>query len=312
MSRIIVTGAGGEVGQNLIPLFSRKDEIIAIDKNKGNLSILKRLNPYVKTICADLAEQGDWSRCFSKADYVVSLHAQISTARWSAYERNNIIATRNVVSLCEKHKIKHLVYASSSVVASVADDGYTRSKRKAEQIVMKSSVPYTILRPTLMYGCFDVKHLGYLISFFEKSPIFLMPGSGNYIRQPLFVVDFCRVILSALKMAPKGKAYDISGFEKITLIDCIRTIYKETGSRKAIVRLPLPVFYMLIRMYKFLNPESRIIPDQLRALTAGDVFRVIRWDRIFSVQPTPFSEGIKQVAGSECYPFPKGMTRLES
>jgi uncharacterized protein YbjT (DUF2867 family) len=70
---------------------------------------------------------------------------------------------------------------------SVADDSYTRSKKQQEQIVANSGIACPIFRPTLMYGWFDRKHLGWLARFMNKSPIFPIPGDGKFMRQPFYM-----------------------------------------------------------------------------------------------------------------------------
>ena len=56
MKTVIVTGAAGFVGQNLIQELKQSYKIIAIDKHKTNLKLLKQLNPNIKTIYADLSK----------------------------------------------------------------------------------------------------------------------------------------------------------------------------------------------------------------------------------------------------------------
>ena len=60
--RVIVTGAAGLVGQNLIAQLARTGEfeLVAVDKHPQNTSVLKRLHPQLQIITADLAEPGNW------------------------------------------------------------------------------------------------------------------------------------------------------------------------------------------------------------------------------------------------------------
>ncbi len=320
MKKLIITGAAGEVGFNLISiLYSEKKlknkyQIIAIDKNSNNLKLLKKLFPDVEAVESDLAQKGEWEEYIKGAYAVIQMQAQISSPLKEDYLKNNIYSVKNLVSACEKYKITNLVHVSSSVVVSVAKDDYTKTKREGEKIVIKSSVPYTLLRPTLMYGCFDIKHLNYLISFFDKSTIFPMPGSGKYIRQPLYVKDFCRIILSCVesrKLKPKNKIYNITGKEKIYLIDCLKEFYKERKQKKLFIKIPIPIFRLLIKLYGAINRKTRIIPEQLTALTAGDVFPVIKWEKIFNITPTKFLDGAKDTVNSKYYKYSKEMTRID-
>ena len=320
MKKLIITGAAGEVGFNLISIlcseYKNKYTIIAIDKNTNNLKLLKKLFPVINAVEADLAikNKNTWEKQFKNAHTVIQLQAQISSPNKEPYVKNNIDSVKNVIDACEKYNIKNLIHISSSVVISVAKDDYTKTKKIGEEIVVKCKVPHTILRPTLMYGCFDIKHLNYLISFFNKSPIFPMPGNGKYLRQPLYVKDFARIILNCIepnKLKSKNKIYNITGKEKIYLIDCLKEFYKERKQKKLFIKIPLPIFDLLIRLYKLLNRKTRIVPEQLSALTAGDVFPVIKWEKIFNVKPTSFSTGVKETVNSKYYKYSKEMTRID-
>ena len=310
MKKLIITGAAGEVGLNLVKLLrGKRYELVCIDKNLNNLRLLKRLFPYVRTVHADLAEKGSWEKDFKGAYACIQLQAQISSPFEEPYLRNNVGSVRNVISACERYKIK-LIHASSSVVISVADDRYTRTKRQGEEIVKKSKSGYTVLRPTLMYGCFDIKHTGFLARFFSF-PIFPMPGSGKYMRQPLYVDDFARIIISCIERKPANKEYNITGKEKIYLIDMLKEYARKMDKKIFFLRIPIPVFHAMIWFYGLFNSKTRIIPEQLTALIAGDIFPVILWEKIFKVKPTRFKDGVKEMVSSEFYKYEKKMTRIE-
>ncbi|WP_031340828.1 NAD-dependent epimerase/dehydratase family protein, partial [Xanthomonas maliensis] len=77
-AKIVITGAAGLVGQNLVVELEQQGytHLVAIDKHAHNLQILRELHPAVRVIHADLAEPGDWSREFEGAACVAQLHAQ--------------------------------------------------------------------------------------------------------------------------------------------------------------------------------------------------------------------------------------------
>jgi nucleoside-diphosphate-sugar epimerase len=216
MKKIIITGAGGLVGMNLLSeIDNSKYIVIAIDKNKYNLNIAKKLFPKIKTRCADLSKKGKWKDYFKNAFCVIQLHAQISSPKKEDYFKNNVESVRNVTDVCKKYKIKKLIHISSSVVISKSKDIYVKTKKQGEDIVKKSKLNYTILRPPIMYGYFNTKHFSFIIKKFKNSPFVLVPGKGDYIRQPLYVKDLVKIIIKLIEKKPKNKTYNIIGKEKI-------------------------------------------------------------------------------------------------
>ena len=291
------------VGQNLTPVLLQQtgNRIVAIDKNTKNLRLLARLNPGLEVHEADLAEDGTWPELFAGADAVVDLKAQIASPDDEVFFRNNVRTQERVLEACRRHAVPHVVHLSSSVVISVARDAYTESKRAAEDMVRASGLPHTILRPPLMFGCFDVKHLGYITRVLERTPILPIPGSGRYLRQPLYVMDLCRVILRCLERGPRGETHNLIGHERIDFIELLQTIARERGLRRLLVPVPLPLFGAALRVGALLLRRPPFTKDQLDALVAGDDFPVDGWCEAFDVRYTPFREGLRQVYASPRY-----------
>jgi nucleoside-diphosphate-sugar epimerase len=301
--KIILTGAAGLVGQNLIVQLKARGyrHLVAIDKHAYNLAILKQLHPEVETILADLAEGGDWQKAFADAAGVVVLHAQITGKHLELFVRNNIVATERVLEAVHQYQVPYLVHISSSVVNSVADDDYTNTKKQQEQLIIQSGVKHCILRPTLMFGWFDPKHLGWLSRFMEWVPVFPIPGDGRYMRQPLYNKDFCQMIIYCIENQPDGGIYDVVGEEKVDYIDIIRTIKRVKQLKTPIIHIPYGLFYALLKIYAVFSRKPPFTADQLTALTAGDQFTGVNTTEVFGVTPTPFEEAIRETFSDERY-----------
>jgi nucleoside-diphosphate-sugar epimerase len=294
-AKIVLFGGAGLVGQNLVILLKGQgfDRILVIDKHAANLAILGRLHPDVETVLADMAEPGVWEDRIDQASAAVMLQAQIGGDSAEAFRRNNVVATDRALAACHRHGVSYLVHASSSVINSMARDMYTQSKAEQEQLVVKSGLAQCVLRPTLMFGWFDRKHLGWLARFMQRSPVFPIPDSGRYMRQPLYVLDFCRIVLACLQRREQGTAYNITGRERVDYIDIIRAIKQATRARAAIVPIPYVVFRWLLAAYAIVDRDPPFTTSQLRALTTPDKFELIPWWDIFDVPATPFADAIR-------------------
>ena len=295
-SKIVLTGAAGLVGQNLVVELESQgySNLVAIDKHDYNLGILRKLHPGVRCVSADLAEPGAWQDEFAGAACVVQLHAQITGKHPGPFVRNNIDASRRVLEAMRAHAVPYLVHVSSSVVVSLADDDYTRTKKAQEKLVAESGIPHCILRPTLMFGWFDPKHLGWLSRFMARTPVFPIPGDGKYMRQPLYERDFCRCIAVCLEREPRGATWDIVGDTRVDYVDIIRTIKRAKGLHTAIVHIPLGLFRFLLRLYAVFSRKPPFTADQLKALTAGDDFKGVDTQAVFGITQTPFGDAVRE------------------
>jgi nucleoside-diphosphate-sugar epimerase len=303
MRKIVLPGGAGLVGQNLVARLRAKgySDIVVIDKHKENLETLKNVQPDVLVELADLSKPGDWQRHFEGAAVVVMLQAQIGGIHYQEFVDNNVTSTRLILEEVRKNKIPQLIHISSSVVESVADDFYTRSKKEQEEIVLASGIECPILRPTLMFGWFDRKHLGWLSRFMAKQPVFPVPGHGRFMRQPLYVGDFCNVIISCIENNVRQGIFNISGHEKVDYIDIIREIKRTTRAKARIVKIPYGLFYGLLWVWALFDKNPPFTTQQLQALVAKDEFEVIDWPGIFGVRSTPFAEAINETFNHPVY-----------
>jgi nucleoside-diphosphate-sugar epimerase len=299
---VVISGGAGLVGQNLIQELKRRgyDRIVSLDKSAANTAILKRLNPDVEAHVVDLARDPVPAGAFEGQPLLVCNHAQIGGLDGAEFERNNVEATRRLMDAARAATVPYVVSISSSVVNSIANDHYVRTKTVQEKLVASYPIPQAVLRPTLMFGWFDRKHLGWLRRFMGRMPVFPVPGHGRYTRQPLFVGDFCRVIAACLDNRKEG-AWNISGLEKVDYIDIIREIKSVTRAPAVIVNIPYGLFHALLMIYAAFDKSPPFTTSQLAALVLPEEFEMIDWPHIFGFTPTPWRDAVKQTFAQKPY-----------
>ncbi len=295
-NKLIIPGAAGLVGQNLIVLLKQQGyrNIVALDKHPENTSLLRKLHPDITVVEADISKPGDWQQHCVDGDILIMLQAQIGSKHSAPFIANNITSTQVMLDTAREMGIEKIIHTSSSVVESVADDDYTETKKQQEEMVKQCGIDYCILRPTLMFGWFDRKHLGWLSRFMHRVPVFPIPGHGRYMRQPLYVGDFCRIIVSCVAEFPVNKVYNITGRENVNYVDMIRAIRDTIGAKTWIVHIPYWLFWLLLKVNAVFDSDPPFTASQLKALVAGDEFEVIPWWEIFHVEPTPFKQAIEE------------------
>lgn len=302
-SKIIIPGAAGLVGQNLIVFLLKAGykNLIAIDKHKHNTKMLADLHPDITVIEADLADDGDWQSSLKDSDMIIMLQAQIGGLTIEPFIRNNITSTEKVLNAAKKYNTPYIVHISSSVLESEADDFYTQTKEEQENLIINSGIAHCILRPTLMFGWFDRKHLGWLSRFMKKVPVFPIPSHGRFMRQPLYVGDFCNIIISAMHKQPENEIYNITGREKIDYVDMIKAIKNTLGLRTWIIHIPYWFFWLLLKVYAIFDRDPPFTTSQLQALVIHEEFELIPWWDIFEIKSTPLNTALEETYLNETY-----------
>jgi uncharacterized protein YbjT (DUF2867 family) len=293
---IVITGAAGLVGQNLVALLASRGHrsIVAIDKHPANTRTLSRLNPHVRVIEDDLARPGAWQDAFAGARALVLNHAQIDGIDPQVFADNTVTATRHVLAAAQRHNVRYMVCISSAKVRIGARDLYTESKTAQERLAVDSGIPCCVLRPSVMFGWFDRKHWAWFARFMARYHFCPIPGHGRYPRQPLYVRDFCEIIMSCIDRPRSGEVHDVSGRETVLYIDLMRAIRDVSGARALIVPIPFHAVRLLLRTIEALGSNPPFTTQQLTALASPDVTEVIDWPAIFSVRATPLRQALRE------------------
>jgi len=295
MRKVVITGAAGLVGQNLVARLKNRSglTLVGIDKHIENVALFRRVHPEVEIILADLSMPSDWADLLSGVDAVIINQAQIGGLNEEEFVANNVTATKLILDAMKLHGVNYFVGISSSVVNSTADDFYARTKTAQEGLFVESGIDHVILRPTLMFGWFDRKHLGWLRRFMDRTPFFPIPGSGNFLRQPLYVGDFVSIIASCLDRRTVG-LYDISGLEKISYGALIKLIHDIVHAKARIVHIPYKLFWAMLWIYARVDHNPPFTTRQLEALVIPEEFPVIDWPAIFGITATPLFPAVQE------------------
>ena len=165
MSRVLVTGASGFIGSAVVEALARDGYAVRAAVRRPHLSFPDGVDVVQHP---DLAEAFDWQPLLQGVDQVVHLAgiAHTKGADAAPYDRINRLATARLATATAQARVEHFVFVSSirAQTGPAADhaltehdppvptDAYGASKLAAEEAVRGSGVPFTILRPVLLYG----------------------------------------------------------------------------------------------------------------------------------------------------------------
>lgn len=331
---VLVTGAAGFIGSNLVErLFHDIDniKIIGLDsitdyydvnikyERLKRIEVLKRDWVFIKE---NLANQEAIEDLFEKYEpaIVVNLAAQVgvrySIMNPSSYIESNIIGFYNILEACRKHKVEHLVYASSSSVYGSnkkvpysTDDKvdnpvslYAATKKSDELMAHAYSklynIPSTGLRFFTVYGPAgrpDMAYFSFTNKLREGKTIQIF-NYGNCMRDFTYIDDIVEGIVRIMQHAPEKKnaedglplppykLYNIGNSSPENLLDFVTMLQEELIRAKV-----LPQDYD-IKAHKELVPmQAGDVP-----ITFADTKSL---EEDFAFRPrTPLRNGLREFA----------------
>jgi uncharacterized protein YbjT (DUF2867 family) len=169
------------------------------------------------------------------------------------------------------------------------------AKWQAEEAVRTAGLPYTIFRPSYLYG----KGSAFLDLLLQLTSLPIIPvvGPGRQKLQILLVDDLAQCLATSIGQTSSGNhTYEIGGPEALEFRQILDIVCRIRGKRP---RPKLSVPYALVKPFAALGakllPTLPATPDTLELLLRDSVCDVGYVQNTFGVRLTPFDEGLKRV-----------------
>jgi NADH dehydrogenase len=162
-------------------------------------------------------------------------------------------------------RIVHVSIANPSLDSPLP---YYRGKALVEQALAANDVPYSIVRPTWIFGGPREVLANNIAWILRHMPIFAVPGDGRYRVQPIHLDDFARICLRAAH-GPTGVVEDAAGPDTVSFEQLVRAVRDAVGSRSPILHTPPAAMAALARALGLFVRDVVLTADEIRGLTAG-------------------------------------------
>ena len=161
-------------------------------------------------------------------------------------------------------RVVHLSVTNASLGSPLP---YFRGKAEVEEILAESGLPYAIVRPTLVFGPEDilVNNIAWIL---RRFPIFLVPGDGRYLLQPVSVEDVARIAVHAAR-EPGNLTVDAAGPDTLSFEALVRLVAAATGSRARLVHTPPGLALALVTLAGRLLRDVVLTREELDGLRAS-------------------------------------------
>jgi len=220
---VVVTGANGFVGKNLRN-FLHKNKINVLGVSRKNF---RKHTSEVSITSTNLLEPKLQTK-LKNYDTLIHLVGIGRQSPKSTFEEINLNLTKNIIKASKDAGIKKIIFISGLGVSKNNQSAYFVSKYKAEREIVNSGLDYTIFRASYIIGKTD--YLTKALSEQMKKGVIVIPGSGKYRLQPIFVLDVAKIILEAvLEKKFSKKILDLVGPQKMRFEDFVNLFAKNTS-----------------------------------------------------------------------------------
>ncbi len=290
---ILVIGGTGFVGSHLVRRMRRQGlPVRALVRNPDKAQELADLG--VEAVPGDLSDRVSLEKAVAGAERVIHLVGIIQEAPGITFKGLHVEGTRNLVEATRKAGVRHFFYQSALGARPGAKSEYHKTKWQAEELVRASGIPYTVLRPSLIYGPGDQFTLR-LAEIIRQSPVLPVIGSGKSRVQPIAIDDVVSCIVKAVSSeAFLNESYEIGGPEQLTYEEVIRAIAGAMGITRPAVHVPMLFMRPMARVLETVLPKPPVTTDQLIMLREDNVCSMRDIREVFGIEPMKLREGLKQ------------------
>lgn len=176
------------------------------------------------------------------------------------FEAVDAVGTERLVAAAAAAGVGHIIYISGAGAAPNATRAWFRAKWRAETAVRASGIPYTIIRPTWVYGPRDVA-LNRFLGFARWLPFVPLTGNGRQLLAPVFVNDVARLAADSLRDdAARDQVFELGGPDTLTMREIVQVALRESRLRRFL--LPAPAIALKLAAWPLrILPRPPLTPD---------------------------------------------------
>ena len=261
---ILVAGGTGFIGTTLCAeLYDRGHDVTALSRDPDGSD----LPTGVETAMGDVSAYDSIEETVAAHDTVVnlvSLSPLYDPSGETAHDRVHLGGTENLVRAAETHDVDRFLQMSALGADPNGETDYIRAKGRAETVVTESTLDWTIVCPSVVFG-----DGGEFVGFAKKltTPYVTgLPGGGKTRFQPIWVGDLVPMLAEALEDDDHvGETYEIAGPQIVTLADVTELAYEADGKPVTILPIPMALTRLGLTAADPL-PFIPFGPDQARSL----------------------------------------------
>jgi nucleoside-diphosphate-sugar epimerase len=250
--RILVTGSSGFIGSAVSSALAAAGHGVRAASRRRTAIATQDNIEWAEL--PDLENEIDWTPLLDGMDIVVHLAAIAHRSQTDSgdYARANRVATASLAQACRQHAIKRLIFMSSigAQAGSAADHvvteldepwpitAYDRAKLAAEEEIRRARVPFTILRPVIVYGPGAKANIA-LIMRIAALPLPLPFGAFRNKRSLLSIDNLVHAVMVCLA-GPEtlNQTFIVCDPEPITLAEMLTTLREAAGRPSRLLPIP--------------------------------------------------------------------------
>ncbi len=289
---ILVTGAAGYVGNNTVRALVKQGKPVramvrSVEKGRQRLG---DLGSRIEMVEGDVGDRAGLKPFMNGVDAVIHTVAIPMEKGGATYEEVNTQGTVNVVDAAQAAGVQRFINMCQNGATPDHFSRFLRSKGKAQEYVAQSSLKWTAMRPSAIFGPQD-EFFNAFARLIRLTPIiFPLIGGGTALFQPVSVYDVVEAMTRSLDDDNTiGHEFELGGPEVLTLGEIEKRVLAAMNTNRALVSVPVGVLRPAVWLMEKTLPGAPVNLTLLELLKEPNVVKDNALVSYFQMQPRPFS-----------------------
>ena len=272
--KILVFGASGAIGRNLIRKLAKSNFIItAVTRNlhqKGYILKTQANAGYINIVEASIFDEQKLKNLISKNDICINLVGILfEKGKRNTFKNIHTFFPSLISKICNENNIEQFIQISALGINQAKDSNYAISKLQGENNVKKNFSVATILRPSVVYSVDDNFTTNFM-TLLSRMPFFPLYYNGKTKFMPIHCSDLTEIIFQVISKNIKSVTIECVGPEIISLKDILKKLLKLIEKRRLLIPIPLIIARLSAIIFQLL-PKPLLTTDQLTLLKYDNV-----------------------------------------
>jgi NADH dehydrogenase len=251
----------------------------------------------VEVAVVSLADKRGLRAALNDVDVIFHLASAESQGRHANLQGTDIEGTKNLVEAAADAGIERFIYLSHLGAERASAYPVFRAKGIAEDHIRRSSIPYTIIRSSIVYGPED-HFTTSLARLLRISPgIFFLPGGGRTVLQPFWVEDLVACLLWSLETTETlNQVYELGGSEYFTVRQIVEILMPIIHAQRLLVELPIVLLRALVVFLESVGPNYPASSFWIDYTSISRTCAADSTPRAFGLMPARFTYRLEYLA----------------